>query len=199
MKSWIPHSCATRAATARERDCDWIVAKPLPCGRGSPSIVQEQSDDTHCRQPRFRVRVVPSDGGGACGIAWLLGTSPADENYAYSVTALGCFTNRTFTHELGHNMGCCHAIGDGGGCETGGLYPFSNGWRFDAAGSTYRTIMAYAPGTRLEAKTVLVRALASLRQNGATATLISSRYTSPPAQSTCRSNRSGRVTMFSST
>lgn len=96
------------------------------------------------------VSLVRADGGGACGIAWLLGTDPADENYAYSVTALGCFTNRTFTHELGHNMGCCHAPGDGGGCTTGGVFAYSVGNRFTGvSGTQFRTVMAYAPGTRI--------------------------------------------------
>lgn len=96
------------------------------------------------------VALVRADGGGACGIAWLLGTDPASEGYAYSVTALGCFTNRTFTHELGHNMGCCHAPGDGGGCTTGGVFAYSVGHRFNGlSGTQYRTVMAYAPGTRI--------------------------------------------------
>ena len=96
------------------------------------------------------VALVRADGGGACGIAWLLGTDLADEGYAYSVTALGCFTNRTFTHELGHNMGCCHAPGDGGGCTSGGVFAYSVGHRFNGvSGTQYRTVMAYAPGTRI--------------------------------------------------
>jgi len=96
------------------------------------------------------VALVRADGGGACGIAWLVGGDPAQESYGYSVTALGCFTNRTFTHELGHNMGCCHAPGDGGGCVSGGYYPYSTGHRFTGvSGSQYRTVMAYAPGTRI--------------------------------------------------
>lgn len=96
------------------------------------------------------VALVRADGGGACGIAWLLGTDPASEGYAYSVTALGCFTNRTFTHELGHNMGCCHAPGDGGGCTSGGVFAYSVGHRFNGlSGTQYRTVMAYAPGTRI--------------------------------------------------
>ena len=96
------------------------------------------------------VALVRADGGGACGIAWLLGTDLADEGYAYSVTALGCFTNRTFTHELGHNMGCCHAPGDGGGCTAGGVFAYSVGHRFNGvSGTQYRTVMAYAPGTRI--------------------------------------------------
>lgn len=96
------------------------------------------------------VALVRADGGGACGIAWLAGADPSQQGYGYSVTALGCFTNRTFTHELGHNMGCCHAPGDGGGCTAGGVFPYSVGHRFlGTDGAQYRTVMAYSPGTRI--------------------------------------------------
>ena len=94
--------------------------------------------------------LVRADGGGACGIAFLVGGSTADVDYGVSVTALGCFSNRTFTHELGHNMGCCHAPGDGGGCNSGGVYPYSTGHRFFGTnGLQYRTVMAYSPGARI--------------------------------------------------
>ncbi len=94
--------------------------------------------------------LVRADGGGACGIAFLVGGSVADVDFGVSVTALGCFSNRTFTHELGHNMGCCHAPGDGGGCLSGGVFPYSTGHRFTGTnGTQYRTVMAYSPGTRI--------------------------------------------------
>lgn len=96
------------------------------------------------------VALTRADGGGACGVAFLIGGSVNDVGFAVSVTALGCFTNKTFTHELGHNMGCCHAPGDGGGCFDGGVFPYSVGHRFDGQdGQLYRTVMAYAPGTRI--------------------------------------------------
>ncbi len=94
--------------------------------------------------------LVRANGGGACGIAFLVGGSVDDVAYGVSVTALGCFSNRTFTHELGHNMGCCHAPGDGGGCTSGGVFPYSTGHRFFGInGTEYRTVMAYAPGSRI--------------------------------------------------
>ncbi|MEY2795527.1 MAG: hypothetical protein RIR10_1243, partial [Planctomycetota bacterium] len=94
--------------------------------------------------------LVRANGGGACGIAFLVGGSVDDVAYGVSVTALGCFSNRTFTHELGHNMGCCHAPGDGGGCLSGGVFPYSTGHRFFGTnGTEYRTVMAYAPGSRI--------------------------------------------------
>ena len=56
-------------------------------------------------------------------------------------------------HEVGHNMGCCHALGDGGGCpaEGGLLFLYSNGHRFFGdSGTEWRTVMAYSPGTRIQ-------------------------------------------------
>ncbi|NNF42972.1 MAG: hypothetical protein HKN62_07970 [Phycisphaerales bacterium] len=49
-------------------------------------------------------------------------------------------------HEVGHNLGCCHAVGDGGGCSVGLLFPFSNGHRFFGDSGFWRTVMAYSPG-----------------------------------------------------
>ena len=97
------------------------------------------------------VAMVRSDGGGACGIAWILPSNSSGQSaLGFSVCALGCFSNLSFTHELGHNMGCCHAPGDGGGCTTGGVFSYSLGNRFTGSdGIAYRTVMAYAPGTRI--------------------------------------------------
>jgi len=50
-------------------------------------------------------------------------------------------------------MGCCHAMGDGGGCpaEGGLLFDYSNGHRFFGnSGTQWRTVMAYSPGTRID-------------------------------------------------
>lgn len=91
--------------------------------------------------------------GEYCGIAYLLydNSAYAANEVPFSVTAWGCLSTQTFAHELGHNMGCCHANGDGGGCTTGGLYSFSVGWRFyGRGGGLYRTVMAYSPGNRID-------------------------------------------------
>ena len=91
--------------------------------------------------------------GEYCGIAYLLydNSASAANIVPFSVTAWGCLSTQTFAHELGHNMGCCHANGDGGGCTTGGLYSFSVGWRFyGRGGGLYRTVMAYSPGNRID-------------------------------------------------
>ncbi len=90
--------------------------------------------------------------GQYCGIAWLMNqNSDAFESMGFSVTTWYCAgANQTFAHELGHNMGCCHAPGDGGGCFDGGLFDWSVGYRFTGnSGTLWRDIMAYAPGVRI--------------------------------------------------
>jgi len=75
------------------------------------------------------------------------------ESYAFSVVKRSCLTGSyVFAHELGHNMGCHHAVGDGDPpTQRGdGLYNYSHGWRWTWHGANqYRTIMAYSPGTRV--------------------------------------------------
>ena len=90
--------------------------------------------------------------GEYCGIAYLMySNGPESEGIPFSVTAYSCLASQTLAHELGHNMGCCHAVGDGGGCTSGGIWPWSVGWRFNGnSGTQFRTVMAYAPGSRID-------------------------------------------------
>jgi hypothetical protein len=68
-------------------------------------------------------------------------------SYGYSVVKRQYLTGvYTFPHELGHNFGCNH---DRQNASGSGAFSYSYGYRFDAAGTTYRTVMAYAPGTRI--------------------------------------------------
>jgi hypothetical protein len=85
-----------------------------------------------------------------CGVGYLLGTATSAA-YGFNVTVWSCALGAlTFTHEVGHNQGCCHATGDGGGCTSGGVFSYSVGNRFTTTGGTqFRTVMAYAPGTRI--------------------------------------------------
>ncbi|MSR70113.1 MAG: hypothetical protein EXS17_07200 [Phycisphaerales bacterium] len=86
------------------------------------------------------------------GIAYLLpNNDPSSSGMGFSVTAWGSLSSQTLAHELGHNMGCCHAPNDGGGCLSGGIFPKSLGHRFNgSSGTQYRTVMAYAPGSRID-------------------------------------------------
>lgn len=89
------------------------------------------------------------DNNQYCGIAYLMTTlSPGFESNAFSVTWYQCATgNYSFGHELGHNMGCAHDRQN----ASGGVFPYSFGYRFfGQGGGQYRTIMAYAPGTRIQ-------------------------------------------------
>jgi len=80
-----------------------------------------------------------------CGRAFLMVTpSLSFESNAFAVVRIDCILNRTFVHELGHIMGCEHARPEATGS---GSYPFSFGHR-NAAG-TWRTVMAFPPGIRL--------------------------------------------------
>ncbi len=76
-----------------------------------------------------------------CGIASL--------NSDVSQTLVGCLGNSTLAHEVGHNLNCCHALGDGGGCQ--GYTDSGRGYRFFGEDDEeYRTIMAYSPGVRID-------------------------------------------------
>lgn len=80
----------------------------------------------------------------ACGIGYLMtGVGPGFESNAFNVVARTCVSGLTFPHELGHNMGCAHDRDNAGGAS----HAFAYGYR--TPGNQYRTVMAYAPGTRV--------------------------------------------------
>ena len=85
--------------------------------------------------------VVAQSTASACGIGFL-GPSTS---WAFSVTARTCIVgNYTFAHELGHNFGACHAPEDGG-CDASQTYAYG----YKDRTNNFRTVMAYAPGTRI--------------------------------------------------
>lgn len=90
-----------------------------------------------------------TEGGTICGIAYLMVTvGPAFEADAFNVCNTGCtLGGYTFSHEVGHNMGCAHDRDNAGGP---GAFSYSYGYRFIGDDDVeYRTVMAYAPGARI--------------------------------------------------
>jgi hypothetical protein len=93
-----------------------------------------------------QVALVESGGGGVAN--GLFNLEPESEARMF------CINGRNtvpfiIAHEVGHNLGACHARGDGGGCpdEGGLLFPYSNGYRFVGQSlELWRTVMAYQPG-----------------------------------------------------
>ena len=79
--------------------------------------------------------------GQYCGLAWIY---TGDARYAYAVVRDGSLngyycSDTTYAHEFGHNMGCGHERGNGGG-----YFDYSYGYQFQGtSGNWHRTIMAY--------------------------------------------------------
>ncbi len=82
-----------------------------------------------------------------CGIAWLMGNPSHNfQSSAFNAVSRTCTTGYySFAHELGHNMGSHHDLANAGGTPS---FPYSYGWR--TANGLWRTILAYAPGTRIQ-------------------------------------------------
>ncbi len=79
-----------------------------------------------------------------CGVGYLMtNLSTGFSSSAFAVTVRTCIPNHTFTHEAGHNMGSHHDPANAGNA----LYAYSYGYR--TPDNAYRTIMAYAPGQRV--------------------------------------------------
>lgn len=87
------------------------------------------------------------------GVGYLLKTPGDIFNATWAFSAVNysqMHAGATFCHELGHNFGCNHDRSNArttAGVTMSGSYSYSYGHRFKGSnGSTYRTIMAYAPG-----------------------------------------------------
>jgi hypothetical protein len=92
-------------------------------------------------------------GTSTCGLGYVMANvNPSFASNAFSILKYTCVTYDTFTHELGHNMGCDHERGpNASGFHA---YPYSYGYRTPASShpnnAVYRTIMAYPPGTGIK-------------------------------------------------
>ncbi len=97
--------------------------------------------------------VLMREPGQYCGIGFrpYNSTLLALDTLAFSVVAMNCISYHSFAHELGHNLGAHHNAENAGGTP---LYDDGYGehWTSVAeedAGTLYRSVMAYAPGTRV--------------------------------------------------
>lgn len=83
--------------------------------------------------------------GRTAGIGYI--TQGNLKAYGFSATGFRFLTTgKTFAHEIGHNLGCGHDAGNGTGA-----FSYARGWRFTGnSGRQSRTVMAYAPGRRID-------------------------------------------------
>lgn len=104
-------------------------------------------DEAHTLREQFGadlVSLIVNGAPNACGIGYLMTSVGQSFNtLAFSVTARTCISGLTFPHELGHNMGCAHDRDNAGGAS----FPYAYGYR--TPGNQWRTVMSYAPGTRV--------------------------------------------------
>ncbi|MBL8747111.1 MAG: hypothetical protein JNK58_12245 [Phycisphaerae bacterium] len=104
-------------------------------------------DEAHTLRNQYGadlVTLIVNASNSACGIGYLMSSvGPSFQSLAFNVVARTCVSGLTFPHELGHNMGCAHDRDNAGGAS----YAFAYGYR--TPGNSYRTVMAYAPGTRV--------------------------------------------------
>lgn len=105
------------------------------------------ADEVHAMRNEYGADMVSLiyDTGSYCGVAYIMTTlSSSFESSAFSVVRDSCATGYySFAHELGHNMGSAHDRANAGSALTS----YSYGWR--TTDNAYRSVMAYAPGTRI--------------------------------------------------
>ena len=104
-------------------------------------------DNVHALRDQYDADCVAliCQNGQYCGIAYLMtNVSTGFASSAFSVTNYSCATGYySFGHELGHNMGSNHDPQN----ASSGAYSYSFGYR--TSNSSYRTVMAYSPGSRI--------------------------------------------------
>lgn len=107
--------------------------------------------DTYGADLVLLVRQFQQPEQAGCGIAWLIGADETDivpanhSRWGYGVVSDGNDANyycppESFIHEIGHLMGSAHNQANADGP---GRYPYSYGYKTDAANGNFFTIMAY--------------------------------------------------------
>jgi hypothetical protein len=105
-------------------------------------------DETHTLRDQFGADAccLILNGSQYCGVAYSIMNAPTNgfAPNAFQVTARTCATGYySFSHEFGHLFGVHHDLANAGIA----FYPYAYGWR--TANGAWRTVMAYAPGTRI--------------------------------------------------
>ena len=106
-------------------------------------------DNVHTLRDTYKADMVSliteTPGSRYCGIAWLMnGVNPGFAPNAFSVVERGCATGYySFGHELGHNHGPQPRPGRSRRARGAYSLLVRHKW------TGYRTVMAYAPGTRI--------------------------------------------------
>jgi hypothetical protein len=89
--------------------------------------------------------------GRVAGLGFLLNRKSTTPQLGFNVVGGRALYYTVLAHECGHNLGCMHDKGNSSGSKS--MYDYGHGWRFNASDGKktrqYRTIMAYAPGSRI--------------------------------------------------
>ncbi len=133
-------------------DTTWNLVYVWGLGPGvNPSLAELTSpndgvaDGVHALRDAYGADQVALIIAGQGGVAnGLFNLDPASEATAFTLSGRES-APVVLSHEIGHNLGCCHPVGAGGGCplEGGLLFPYSNGHTFTGdSGMFWGTVMA---------------------------------------------------------
>ncbi len=127
---------------------EFTGAGPDPCGlviqaqNGGIPGVRERRDQVDADLVSVISGVGPVAAGCVTSLPASISTSQSFRGY--NAVAGSYLAFRVLTHEVGHNFGACHVPGDGGGCEAGGIFAYSNAHRFVGRnGTLYGTALSY--------------------------------------------------------
>ncbi len=84
------------------------------------------------------------DDSSGCGLAYTIKNPAGIASQAFGAARDVCAdVQYSFTHELGHILGCCQDAAHPGSCASSVLYPYAFGYRFFGDTGNWRSVMAY--------------------------------------------------------